>query len=76
MFAVIRLRNARRIYRSRIAVCLLCLLLIPVGTRVSGAVLVGLLALVTAARCVWETLAPTSAGVPGREELADVAARA
>lgn len=76
MFAVIRLRNARRIYRSRIAACLLCLLLIPVGTRVSGVVLVGLLALMTTAEGAWEALAPASAGVPGREELADVAARA
>ena len=76
MFAVIRLRNARRVYRSRFAACLLCLLLIPVGTRVSGTALVGLLALVITAGCVWETLAPASAGVPGREELADVAARA
>lgn len=76
VFAVIRLRSARRVYRSRFAACLLCLLLIPAGALVNGAVLVGLVAVVVVAGCVWETLAPASAGVPGREELADVAARA
>ena len=74
MFAVVRLRNARRIYRSRVVACLLCLALIPAGTRMSGLLLVALLAAVAVAECAWETLSPRSAGVPGHEELAHLAA--
>ncbi|WP_273166436.1 low temperature requirement protein A [Actinomyces israelii] len=76
MFAVVRLRNARRIYRSRVVACLLCLALIPAGTRMSGLLLVALLAAVAVAECAWETLAPRSAGVPEHEELAHLAATA
>lgn len=74
MFAVMRLRNARRIYRSRVVASLLCILLIPMGTHTSGLLLVVLLAVVAVAECVWETLAPRSAGVPEHEELAHLAA--
>jgi bacterial low temperature requirement A protein (ltrA) len=74
MFAVVRLRNARRVYRSRVVASLLCILLIPMATHMSGLLLVGLLAVVTVAECVWETLAPRSAGVPEYEELAHLAA--
>lgn len=76
MFAVVRLHNARRIYLSRVVACGLCLVLVPLGTHMSGMTLVWLLAAVTAAECVWETLAPASAGVPEREELAGLAAQA
>ncbi|VEI14957.1 low temperature requirement protein A [Actinomyces viscosus] len=75
MFAVVRLRTARKIYRARVTACLLGLLLIPVGSHVSGAVLVGLLALIAVAEGIWETLAPASAGVPDPEELAGQAAQ-
>ena len=74
MFAVMRLRNARRIYRSRVVASLLCILLIPMGTHTSGLLLVVLLAVVAVAECVWETIAPRSAGVPEHEELAHLAA--
>ena len=76
MFAVIRLRNAHRIYRSRIVACVLCLALIPAGPHMSGMLLVSLLALVTVAECLWETLAPAAAGVPDLDELAERAAQA
>ncbi|WP_448751659.1 low temperature requirement protein A [Actinomyces naeslundii] len=75
MFAVIRLRNARKIYRSRIVACALSLALIPAGPHMSGMLLVSLLALITVAECLWETLAPAVAGVPDLDELADRAAR-
>ena len=75
MFAVIRLRNAHKIYRSRIVACALCLALIPAGPHMSGMLLVSLLALITVAECLWETLAPAGAGVPDLGELADRAAR-
>ena len=39
-------------------------------------VLVALLAAVAVAECAWETRAPRSAGVPGHEELAHLAATA
>lgn len=74
MFAVVRLRNIHRVYVSRMVASGICLLLIPVGMRVSGLVLVSALAAVAAAQCAWETLAPRSAGVPERDELAAVAA--
>jgi len=74
MFAVVRLRNARRIYRSRVVAGLLCLALVPAGTRMSGLLLVALLAAVAVAECAWETLSPRSAGVPEHEELAHLAA--
>lgn len=76
MFAVVRLRNAHSIYRSRVVACALCLALVPLGTHMSGVTPVWLLAVVVVAECVWETLAPTSAGVPEREELAGLAAQA
>ena len=75
MFAVIRLRNAHKIYRSRIVACALCLALIPAGPHMSGMLLVSLLALITVAECLWETLAPAGAGVPDLGELADRAAQ-
>jgi len=75
MFAVIRLRNARRIYRSRVVACALCLALIPAGPHMSGVLLVSLLALITVVECLWETLAPAGAGVPDLDELADRAVR-
>lgn len=74
MFAVVRLRNIHRVYVSRMVASGICLLLIPVGMRVSGLVLVSALAAVAAAQCAWETLAPRSAGAPERDELAAVAA--
>ena len=74
MFAVVRLRNARQIYRARVVAGLLCLALIPVGTRMTGLLLVTLLAIVAVAECAWETLAPRSAGVPDHGELAHLAA--
>lgn len=73
MFAVVRLRNARRVYRSRVVAGLLCLALIPVGIHISGLLLVSLLAAITVAECAWETLAPRSAGVPEHEEFAQLA---
>ena len=76
MFAVIRLRNAHRIYRSRVVACALCLALIPAGPHLSGMLLVSLLALITVTECLWETLAPAAAGVPDLDELAERAARA
>lgn len=76
MCSVIRLRSARKIYRSRVLACVVCLLLIPVRPHLSGVVLLGLPAAVTVAECAWETLAPASAGVPDRDELADMAAQA
>lgn len=74
MFAVMRLRNARRVYRSRVVASALCLALIPAGAHMSGLLLVCLLSAVAVAECAWETLAPRSAGVPGHEELAHLAA--
>lgn len=76
MFAVVRLRNARRLYHSRAVACLLCLAIVPLGPHLSGLVLLGLLAAVVVGEGTWETLAPRSAGVPQHDELTRLAAGA
>ena len=74
MFAVVRLRNARKVYTSRMVASALCLALVPLGPHVSGLTLRSLLAATTTAECLWETLAPASAGVPDRDQLTGLAA--
>lgn len=74
MFAVVRLRNARKVYTSRMVASALCLALVPLGPHVSGLTLLSLLAATTTAECLWETLAPASAGVPDRDQLTGLAA--